>query len=249
VDFLPSVIRDDNSGFEDAIAGGVETCHFKIQPEKTRLFVLSLSHREAGKDGGASMSMKKPELNPSEDKQKIRQMMRERRRALPEWEIQERSRKICAWIRESKEWSRARNVGVYLAFDGEVDLRSLIQSAWRTHRVAAPRLGEGGRMSWHVLRSWKDLEKRERGYEEPREGLPLVTFEERDIVLVPGVAFDFQGNRLGFGLGCYDRFLKKCPAFSMGVAYHFQVVEMLPVEPHDVVLNSVVTENGMNFLV
>lgn len=242
VKLLPCVVRDDDGGFEYAISGRVEAGHFKIEPEKTGLFAFAISHRQAGKGSRKALSMQKPETDITEAKKVLRQQMRERRQAQHSWEAQEGSRRICAKVREDRAWARAQNLAVYFPFDGEVNIRPLILAGWASHRVLAPRLEEGGRMTWHVVRGWKDLEMNPRGYEEPRLNLPQVAMTLRDLILVPGLAFDRAGHRLGFGLGCYDRFLKDCPARKVGLAYRFQVVEALPVEPHDVVLDEVITD-------
>ena len=65
-----------------------------------------------------------------------------------------------------------------------------------------------------------------------------------ELIVVPGVAFDKQNNRMGRGRGFYDRLLKSTPnAVKVGVAYDFQMLDTIPVEPHDVKMNRVITEN------
>ncbi len=88
----------------------------------------------------------------------------------------------------------------------------------------------------------KDLSQLKSGYagiKEP-EG-ETVSPEKIDIVIVPGVAFDKKGHRLGYGKGYYDRFLSKTKAKKIGLAYDFQIVEELPAEEHDVPLSLIVT--------
>ncbi|MCL6590024.1 MAG: 5-formyltetrahydrofolate cyclo-ligase [Firmicutes bacterium] len=80
------------------------------------------------------------------------------------------------------------------------------------------------------------------GLWEPRPGVPLMAPESIDLIVTPGVAFDERGFRLGHGAGYYDRFLPKASqAHKLGLAYDFQVVKELPVEPHDVPLDSLLT--------
>ena len=68
--------------------------------------------------------------------------------------------------------------------------------------------------------------------------------ERMDLILVPGVAFDCAGNRLGFGKGYYDTFLPQAPnAVKIALAYDFQIVEQLPAEPWDVPMDFIITEN------
>jgi 5-formyltetrahydrofolate cyclo-ligase len=76
---------------------------------------------------------------------------------------------------------------------------------------------------------------------EPVAGCPVVAMNRLDLALVPGLAFDARGHRLGRGKGFYDRLLAGFPGRTVGVAFDFQVVAQVPVEPHDIALNAVVT--------
>ncbi len=67
---------------------------------------------------------------------------------------------------------------------------------------------------------------------------------EIDLVIVPGIGFDMKGNRIGFGKGCYDGFLKECNAVKIGLCYGFQVVENIPAEEHDIKMDYILTEKG-----
>lgn len=66
-----------------------------------------------------------------------------------------------------------------------------------------------------------------------------------DVVIVPGVAFDKEGNRMGYGRGYYDRFLQDISAVRVGVCHSFQVIESVPCEEHDVKMDIIVTESGI----
>lgn len=80
------------------------------------------------------------------------------------------------------------------------------------------------------------------GLIEPRPGVSLMTPESIDLIVIPGVAFDEHGFRLGRGAGYYDRFLPKASrAHKLGLAYDFQVLKEVPVESHDIPLDSLLT--------
>ena len=80
------------------------------------------------------------------------------------------------------------------------------------------------------------------GLLEPRPGVPLMVPESIDLIVTPGVAFDERGFRLGHGAGYYDRFLARASqAHKLGLAYDFQVMKELPIEPHDIPVDSVLT--------
>jgi 5-formyltetrahydrofolate cyclo-ligase len=79
------------------------------------------------------------------------------------------------------------------------------------------------------------------GIREPASSCPAIALEKFDLVLVPGLAFDWNGNRLGHGKGFYDRLLKQVPGLKCGVGHDFQLLGKVPTEPHDVRVNFIVT--------
>lgn len=84
------------------------------------------------------------------------------------------------------------------------------------------------------------------GIAEPEKSVSPVNPDEIDVILVPGVAFDLSGNRLGHGKGYYDRFLSRCSdrVFTIGVAYSFQIFDSIPADAHDKKLKALITEDG-----
>lgn len=83
--------------------------------------------------------------------------------------------------------------------------------------------------------------------EEPT-GTDTVSPEEIELIVVPGVAYDRSGNRLGRGKGFYDRLLSSTKATKIGVAYEFQLVDSIPTEPHDVKMDLVITQSGIHVI-
>src|SRR5882724_9947832 len=79
------------------------------------------------------------------------------------------------------------------------------------------------------------------GLREPAASCAEIPLDQFDLVLVPGMAFDLSGNRLGRGLGFYDRLLEKLSGIKCGVGYDFQLVEQIPVDPHDAKLDFILT--------
>jgi len=79
------------------------------------------------------------------------------------------------------------------------------------------------------------------GIREPASSCPEIPLEKFDLILVPGVAFDWNGNRLGRGRGYYDRILSRVGGLKCGIGYDFQLVKRIPAEPHDVRMNFIVT--------
>lgn len=81
--------------------------------------------------------------------------------------------------------------------------------------------------------------------EEP-SGNDVIPVEEIDLIIVPGVAFDRKGNRLGRGKGFYDRLLNDTSATKIGVGYEFQYIDEIPAEPHDIKMDIVITQSGIH---
>jgi 5-formyltetrahydrofolate cyclo-ligase len=99
-------------------------------------------------------------------------------------------------------------------------------------------------MGFQEILSLDNLQSARFGLLEPERDVGLmVEPDDLDLVIVPGVAFDRRGNRLGFGGGYYDRFFERCNATRVGLAYAFQVVDDIPAEDHDVKIDWLVTED------
>lgn len=130
---------------------------------------------------------------------------------------------------------------------GEVDTAGIDADARvRGIRVSYPSLGEDGAMTFHVVESIDApdaFEDRGHGFPEPRADAELVPPSSIDLVIVPALAFDPEGNRLGYGAGHYDRFLAACPhAATVGVGFDFQILVEIPIMPGDVPVQRVVTD-------
>jgi len=179
------------------------------------------------------------------------------RRELSAEERSAASGRICAFAEALCESRLAGDlslaIGVYIPFRGEVDLRPLMRWAWRRGiRVAVPRTDRQERtMSLHPIAGFGDLAPGNWGIAEPKPGIPALEPREIGIIFVPGLAFDMSGGRLGYGGGFYDRFFRSLEnagarPLKIGAAYHIQLVERVPAEPHDARVDLIVTERGMH---
>jgi 5-formyltetrahydrofolate cyclo-ligase len=136
-----------------------------------------------------------------------------------------------------------RIVAGYLALPNELDPAALMAAiaAGRTG-LALPRMA-GGSLTFHAYEIGDLLEKGAFGVIEPRADAPRV---QPDVILAPLLAFDRHGRRLGYGKGFYDRAFASHPeAARCGLAFAAQEVPEVPVEPHDLPLSAVITENGI----
>jgi len=185
-----------------------------------------------------------------EDKREIRQKMRLLRRAMREAERGRVSKEVCAKLLARDDIREAiaarRPIAVYLASSEEVDLTDFIVSALaQGASLVAPRWN-GVRYELAPLTSLGNLIVGPHGILEPsaQTNLQPSTFNLQPVLwLLPGLAFTKDGKRLGYGGGWYDRLLSESDPTSvrLGIAFGCQVVEDLPMEPHDRLLTEIVS--------
>jgi 5-formyltetrahydrofolate cyclo-ligase len=161
---------------------------------------------------------------------------------LPVAEQSRLSAEVCRRLVDCAAFVGARRVVAYAAVDGEVDPRAAVRDALARHvPVHYPRWAESGLQ--FVQDEGEGLVPGRGGVPEPPEGQPLSPDVRGLVFLVPGVAFDVHGRRLGRGAGCYDRSLAEYPdALRIGLAYEFQLVPSLPEEAWDIRMHAIATE-------
>lgn len=199
------------------------------------------------------------------EKAAIRQQVLARRAALDAGAAARLSALAQGHLLAAPEWAAARTVLLYWPVRGEVDTAALVAAALAAgKRVALPRVvrwrvpaapppgvwGAAGRgLALHLYGGDPvELAPGAFGILEPQPGSPPVAPGELDLVVVPGVAFDPWGGRLGYGGGYYDRFLPHVPPGvpRIGLAFSFQLwPEPLPLAPDDVRVDAVATDQGL----
>ena len=171
--------------------------------------------------------------------------MLEKRDGLDAREIAVRSKCIQDFLLNSKEFGSAKVVGAYYAFGSEVKTDLIVQKAKALGKKVALPSVEGESLTFYELSSGKYLVKGRFGIMEP---LPYGPVDKIDLLLVPGIAFDKKGYRLGYGKGYYDKFLAKKEVFSVGLAYSFQLIDSLPSGEYDKRMHAIATEDGISNL-
>lgn len=176
-------------------------------------------------------------------KEQLREDLRQRRRALPPAERAAKSDAIRERLTELSLLADADTIFLYLAVDNEVDTRPLLDALLETEkRIAVPAV-DGDSM---IAARLQDTDALERGpFDVPQPWDPAekeVAPDDIDVSIVPGIAFDDAGNRIGRGEGYYDRFLARTDDTAVGLAYAFQLVERIDTDPWDVPVDRIVTE-------
>lgn len=169
-------------------------------------------------------------------KSQIRSKILLRLKTQKEADRERKSRLIKNKLFKIKEFVKAKTVMFYVSFDGEVNTQDMIEGARRSGKIiAVPVIGRDRQfLSACLLGCGAELKKGPYGVDEPAVKRP-VKLEDLDLVVVPGIAFDKKGNRLGRGRGCYDRLLSKLKpdTVSVGLAFDFQILPSLPAGPRD----------------
>lgn len=197
-----------------------------------------------------------------ETKLDIRKRMEHLRKTLLPSEHKAKSERICRttaqlFKRSNQVHSTACKVFIYLPFRTEIDIMPLIHFCWEQgYEVYAPRVDQGTQqLQLYRLTSEADLELGTWGIREPKLTLPLLPEEawcSLDWIVVPGLAFDGSGGRIGYGGGYYDRFMERLTRHgtdhrehhpvNVALAFEFQLVEAVPMEAQDFRVDCIITE-------
>ena len=180
----------------------------------------------------------------SDNRGALRARMRRARRAVPPEVATRVSAEVVARLTSLPQVLDAQRVALYRAFDGEPNIEALdVWARTRGKEVVYPRHTRGSALEMVHAGTWRTQPK---GPPVP-EGHAVAFGDVADVAVVPGVAFDEGGYRLGLGGGHYDRSLPSWRGFAIGVCYDFQCLERLPRESWDWPVSLVVTERRIHY--
>ncbi len=180
-------------------------------------------------------------------KQELRAFLKERRAAIPPEEKKVCDQRIVEIIASLSSFREASAVLMYAPRGSEIDLIPLVRVARKLGKtVAFPRCDvQTNTMQFFVLAPDARLVQGAYGIFEPPADAPLCEIDERTLCILPGLSFSPDGGRLGYGKGYYDRFLAAYQGVTVGAVYASMVAKSLPVEPHDIPVQLLVTERGV----
>lgn len=177
----------------------------------------------------------------AEEKNAVRKKMMTLRKSISKSDIETWSRAIMNRLFEMEEYKEANHVMFYVSYDNEVKTHEMIIKTLSSPKKVSVPLLEKEKIIPVEIRRWDELKPGAYGILEPRHKKES-KISEIELVVVPGVAFEEGGYRIGHGLGCYDDFLKKVKGLKIGLAFEFQIIPEIPREEHDVSVDKIITE-------
>ena len=178
-----------------------------------------------------------------QQKQILRKKALRVRNAISKIDQKKYSEKILKLLLSMPVLQSSSSIHTYVSKDSEVMTHQLIYTLLeRNINVICPRIQKHNELGHSTISSFNDFKKNKLGILEPKEELPSFSINDLDVIIVPGLAFTRTGNRIGYGGGFYDRFLIKTNAVSIGLAFDKQVINKLPHNKDDSILDYIVTE-------
>lgn len=173
------------------------------------------------------------------NKKELRQEIREKKRRMTDAEINDRSQKLSELFLQSQAYRDAQTVYGYLPYNQEVRTVPMLEQALRDGKAVAVPKVYGDEMRFILINDLSLVEKGYAGIPEPIADGPVAQ-DPHALVLMPGLAFDPQGHRIGYGGGFYDRFLASEPEHpTLALCYDFQMLAHLETEEFDIPVDTV----------
>ena len=179
-------------------------------------------------------------------KKEIRELNKTARSKMSQSEVSAKSTLIAKTFLKSELYKKAQQIMLYMPLGNEVDTKEIIKAAFAAGKAVAFPVTEktSGVITPYYAALDTLFEKGNFSIMEPKNTAPA-DVSKLDVVLVPGIAFDKNGNRVVFGKGCYDIFFKEVDAVKVGVCYDFQICEEIPADEHDIKMDFLLTESGL----
>ncbi len=160
-------------------------------------------------------------------------------------EIKVKSNIITKKLLASEEYKKSKTLFCFLSFGSEVDTTEILQDALKTKEVYVPYINKADDSMYPVLiKNLRDFTINKFGIGEPKFDEKAIVPQDFDFVVVPGLAFDKNGWRIGYGKGYYDKFFKKYKGKNKtAVAFALQLVDKISFEKHDIPVDLIITED------
>lgn len=178
------------------------------------------------------------------EKTLLRKDLLEKRKNIPLLLRHAKSRRIFRKLSRESVFRKAEHVALYYGIAPEVETKFFLKKILKKKKIYLPRIGPKKSMTLcRVCLLSKDLKKGACNIMEPKAFCEARTAGQMDIILVPGVAFDKRGGRLGRGGACYDRLLRKAKkVVKIGLCFKEQIVKKVPMTKRDIKMDRVITD-------
>ncbi len=185
-----------------------------------------------------------------EDKKTLRKEIITKRNNIDVTEKENKDKKILDRFYDSKYYKESKHIFVYISYGSEINTKEIINKAFKDNKkVYVPRTEFKTRLMDAVeIKSLDNLIKSSYGALEPSKEEPYIDPNELDLIVVPGLAFDRNGGRMGYGAGFYDRYFKKISkenlskVIKLALTYDFQLLDEVPMSEQDVPVDYIITE-------
>lgn len=183
------------------------------------------------------------------DKRKIRKEVLKQRDSITQEDKKAKDDSIKNILINLPEFEKANSILFYASYKSEVDTFVLMNYCISANKaVSLPKVNkESSELEIYKI---KDLSELGAGYQnipEPLLSKDRIMLKDIDLIIVPGVAFDEQCNRLGYGKGCYDKMLNEKSSPAIALAYEEQIVNSVPAESHDIKMDKIITDKRVIF--
>jgi 5-formyltetrahydrofolate cyclo-ligase len=185
-------------------------------------------------------------MDCKQQKIELRRRVLEETAALSDGYIAQSNAKLLPGVTSLEEFIAAKIIMLYCSVKREPETWHIVQAALSAGKtVAFPYCYRGGIMEARSISHLSELRPAVLGIPAPPDDAPVIAPDELDLIVVPALTYDKAGYRLGYGGGYYDRYLHGIRAVTVGLVRERLIKENLPVEPHDIAVCHVVTEDGV----
>lgn len=183
------------------------------------------------------------------EKKDLRILAKTRRNSIPN--RIEKSDLIFKKLISMPVWQQSKAISCYVSFQSEVNTKQIITAALNQEKeLYVPKVISKEKIELYRIYTTNELEESSFGILEPNKKIVdskerIANHKQLSLIILPGLAFDKRGNRLGFGAGHYDRLLTKLSydCTKIALAFREQILETIPTEPNDQVMNTIITES------
>lgn len=177
-------------------------------------------------------------------KQDLRKTIAYRKKQHSELELKLLSSQILKHLEQTEEFQSASHIALYHAISGEVQTQEFIEKWYKKKHILLP-LVDGQDLQLILYEGPDSVQIGAYGILEPKADGARIPSNDIDLIIVPGVAFDKEKNRMGRGKGFYDRLLSSLNIPKIGLAFEFQIVPTVPVAEYDKKMDFIITEKGI----